>query len=182
MNDIAGGFVSRTIKNEDVPGLSFIKLGQEEEINLFICSEEKYGYRIIGNNLIHNLIRSTTSPDTHPENHTHHFRFYLGVGALAECIVTTDNVRSGVEFINAKANQKGGIAPVCSLPLLKENLKIVTVGALDTNHVFVRYLALEPLEYRLSDDETFVDIYQNELAETSITVKKLDIFTIKKKM
>jgi alpha-mannosidase len=182
MNDIAGGFVTRTIKNEDVPGLSFIKLGQEEEKNLFICSEEKYGYRIIGNNLIHNLIRSTTSPDTHPENHTHLFRFYLGVGALSECIVTSDNVRSGVEFINAKANQKDGIAPTCCLPLLKDNLKIVTVGALDANHIFVRYLALEPLEYHLRDDETLIDIYLNELRETSITVKKLDIITIKKKM
>jgi alpha-mannosidase len=182
MNDIAGGFVSRTIKNEDVPGLSFIKLGQEEEKDLFISSEEKYGYRIIGNNLIHNLIRSTTSPDTHPENHTHLFRFFLGVGTMSECIVASDNVRSGVEFINAKANQSGKIAPAYRLPLLKEHLKIVTVGVIDGNHIFVRYLALESFEYRLNEDETFIDIYGKELGETSKRIKKLDVVTIKKKM
>lgn len=167
VNDIAGGRITRSIKNEDICGLNYIYSN-----NLYISSQEKYGYIVEEGKIIHNLIRATTSPDTHPENYHHKFKFNVGYTTEEDLDEIALKNHTLIEVINIEGG--GNLAPSGKLCVgASSNLRPYSTQVIGSD-IYIKYIATEDCEVNHS-----YDIYFNEIEKKLYKKGDIVIYKIK---
>ncbi|QUI22081.1 hypothetical protein HZI73_07110 [Vallitalea pronyensis] len=121
------GLVDREPANDDLAGLDFAYANQPSSCGLYVCSDSKYGYRTLENSMALSLIRSSRSPNSHPENGTHLTDFIIGTGDITDAYREASFLNIPVESVNIPLNQTG------QLPLNKSFMSLDTTSIIITS-------------------------------------------------
>ncbi len=124
--DVPMGLIERTPLADDLPGLNFAYAYQYEKNNLYIGTDSKYGYRGTEDTFALTIVRSSTGPNTHPDNDTHYTDFIIGVGDVGDAYRQSAFLNMPLEGINISVNQKGTLPLKASFMEVEATTSIVT--------------------------------------------------------
>lgn len=124
--DVPMGLVKRGPSLDDLAGLHFAYAKNNDKGNIYLASDSKYGYRATDSSLAMNLIRSSTAPNTHPDNGTHYVDFLIGVGSVEDAYRESTLLNQPLESLNIPLNQEGTLPMSGAFMTLDSSQVIVT--------------------------------------------------------
>lgn len=150
--DVPMGLVERKPCPEDLPGLHFAYAKNDDKGNVYFATDSKYGYRATETSLALNLIRSSTGPNTHPDNGTHHVDFLIGVGTVEDAYRQAACLNNPLDSINIPLGQEG------SLPMSGAFMNVDTREAIITS-----------VKKAQKDDALVIKMYQSSGVDEDVT-------------